>query len=126
MSTILVIDDHSELRQSTLELLQFEGFDTCGAADGLLGLQLARQRRPDLILCDVMMPGLDGFDVLGKLRSDPVTAAIPVIFLTANSDTDVELRAGQLGAAGVLTKPFDTDILLDALRTELQKHSVPA
>ena len=118
-----MIDDHAELLQGTLELLQFEGFESYGAADGLLGLQLARRCRPDLILCDVMMPGIDGFEVLRRLRSDPTTAAMPFIFLTANSDSDVEQRAAKLGAAGLLTKPFDTDTLLYTIRRHIQRHS---
>jgi CheY-like chemotaxis protein len=84
---ILVIEDEHTLRKDMLDMLGYEGFDGVGAEDGLEGLKMARQEKPDLIICDIMMPGdLKGFDVLAELRKDRMTALIPFIFLTARTD----------------------------------------
>jgi DNA-binding response OmpR family regulator len=106
MTRILIIEDEDVIRQNVLEMLEYEGFETSGAADGLAGLQTAREQLPDLIICDIMMPELDGFGVLEELRSDSATATIPLIFLTAKADRD-SMRVGMnLGADDYLTKPF--------------------
>ena len=124
METLLIIDDEEYLREEIVEVLGYEGYQTLSAGDGHTGLQLALQHTPDLILCDVMMPGINGYDVLEELRRDPVTAAIPFIFLTAIS-TRKEMRHGMtLGADDYLTKPFDVHDLLAAIRTRLDKRVV--
>jgi diguanylate cyclase (GGDEF)-like protein len=124
MTKILVIEDEEFIRANILQILQFEDFDTLEAANGLTGIQSAQEQIPDLILCDVMMPQLDGYGVLTALRQDSATASIPFIFLTAKASR-ADLRQGmQLGADDYLTKPFTADELLGAIATRLEKQAV--
>jgi signal transduction histidine kinase len=105
------------------ELLEMEGFEVISAEDGGAGIQMARQYLPSLIICDVMMPELDGHAVLAELRQDPATATIPFIFLTARAEK-TDLRKGmELGADDYLTKPFTRDELLKAISTRLSKQA---
>lgn len=105
---ILIIDDEDDIRQiSRLALGRVGGMDVVDAASGSEGLALAIAEEPDAILLDVMMPGRDGPETLSLLRADPRTAHIPVVFLTAKAMTSEVERLRALGAAGVLTKPFD-------------------
>jgi DNA-binding response OmpR family regulator len=121
MVKILVIEDQPPLLDKVLEILHLEGFEAIGAEDGLVGVQKAREYLPDLIICDVMMPKLDGYGVLLELQNSPATAAIPFVFLTARADKS-DLRTGmELGADDYLTKPFRSDELLRAIRTRLEK-----
>nr|WP_290223933.1 GGDEF domain-containing response regulator [Trichocoleus desertorum] len=123
MTKILVIEDDQPVRENIVELLEVEEFDVIGAENGLLGVQLAQKHLPDLVLCDVMMPELDGYGVLTALRADPSTAAIPFIFLTAKADK-TDLRQGMnLGADDYLTKPCTADELLEAIAARLQKQA---
>lgn len=123
MTKILIIEDDQPVRENILELLEVEEFDVIGAENGLVGVQLARKHLPDLILCDVMMPELDGHGVLTTLRADPTTATIPFIFLTAKADK-VDLRQGMnLGADDYLTKPCSADELLEAIAARIQKQA---
>ena len=122
MKRILVIEDAHSLRRDILEMLTFEGYDVAGAEDGLVGVQRARELLPDLIICDIMMPQMDGYGVLETLREDGVTASIPFIFLTARTDR-VDIRQGmELGADDYLTKPFTAAELLQTVRTRIEKH----
>jgi DNA-binding NtrC family response regulator len=124
MNRILVIEDEQEIRCNVLDLLDAEGFRAEGAADGSSGLRAARAHRPDLILCDITMPGMDGYEVLRALREDRDTAGIPFIFLTARTDRS-HLRTGMsLGADDYLTKPFARGELLDAIHTRLRRFEV--
>lgn len=124
MPKILVIEDDQAVRENLLELLESENFDVLGAENGILGVQLAREVIPDLILCDVMMPELDGHGVIQILRGNPTTAMIPFIFLTARADK-LDFRQGMdLGADDYLTKPCTADELLRAVATRLQKQAV--
>jgi DNA-binding NarL/FixJ family response regulator len=121
MTTILLIEDHTPLRENLREMLTLEGFRVLAAANGREGLQLAAQHAPALILCDIMMPGLDGHAVLERLRSDAATKAIPFIFLTAKG-TPPDIRAGMnLGADDYLPKPVSRNDLLKAVRTRLER-----
>jgi CheY-like chemotaxis protein len=105
---ILIIDDDDDIRAiSRLALGRVGGMDVVDAASGVSGLALAIAEEPDAILLDVMMPGRDGPETLSLLRADPRTAGIPVIFLTAKAMASEVERLRALGAAGVLTKPFD-------------------
>jgi CheY-like chemotaxis protein len=105
---ILVIDDEDDIRRiSRLALGRVGGMEVVDAASGVSGLALAIAETPDAILLDVMMPGRDGPETLSLLRADPRTAHIPVIFLTAKAMASEVERLRALGAAGVLTKPFD-------------------
>ena len=122
MKKILVIEDSHSLRKDILEMLGFEGFEAVGAENGLLGVERAREYLPDLIICDIMMPGLDGYGVLEALQKDAVTALIPFIFLTARTDR-MDVRQGmELGADDFLTKPFHAAELLATVRTRLEKR----
>jgi DNA-binding NarL/FixJ family response regulator len=121
MKTILVIEDEPQLRANLLTILQMESFRTLAAENGTVGVNLAKQSRPDLILCDIMMPGLDGYAVLEKLRGDDLTVGIPFIFLTSKSDRS-DLRAGMaLGADDYLTKPFAVPELLSAIEARFRR-----
>ena len=120
MTKVLVIEDEEILRESILNILETNGFNAIGAADGRSGLQLAKEVVPDLILCDVRMPELDGYEVLKALRQDPIAAEIPLLFLTAENIQRVVRQGEQLGANGYLAKPFSTAQLLKAIDQELR------
>ncbi len=123
MNKILVIEDEPEMRRNLLTILRLEGFAAFGAEDGTAGVEQARRIHPDLILCDVMMPGLDGYGVLAALRSAPQTATIPFIFLTARGEKP-DVRAGMnLGADDYLTKPVAKGDLLQAIRARLKRRA---
>lgn len=123
MTTILAIEDESTIRENIKEILELEDFDVLTAANGKIGVQLAQQHHPDLIICDVMMPELDGYDVLVALRQDPSTLKIPFIFLSAKA-TKADFRKGMsLGADDYLTKPFAPKELLEAISTRLEKQT---
>ncbi len=118
---ILVIEDQAAMRRNVALMLQLEGYDTLTAENGREGIDVVRQHRPDLILCDVMMPEMDGYAVVQALRSDENTAAIPFIFLTAKSDK-ADLRIGMnFGADDYLTKPVVRDDLLAAVQIRLAR-----
>lgn len=124
MYKILVIEDEVPVRDNLLELLEIQQFQGVGAENGLVGVQIAQDWEPDLIICDVMMPGLDGYRVLERLRSDPRTSLIPFIFLTAKG-TVTDFRKGlKLGADDYLTKPYEQTELLEAIATRLAKHTM--
>lgn len=123
MTKILVIEDEELVRENILELLDAEGLEGIGAENGRIGVDLAREQKPDLILCDVMMPGLDGYGVLSALRQNPGLATIPFIFLTAKA-AKADFRQGmELGADDYLTKPFTRAELLGAIATRLRKQA---
>jgi len=123
MRKVLIIEDEEPVRANLLELLEAEEFDVVGAENGRVGVEAARQHLPHLILCDIMMPELDGYGVLNELRQDPVTATIPFIFLTAKAAKS-DLRAGMdLGADDYLTKPFTRDEVLKAVSARLEKQA---
>jgi serine/threonine protein kinase/CheY-like chemotaxis protein len=123
MTSVLIIEDEDPIRLNVVEILAYEGFTPLEAENGLVGVQLALQHLPDLIICDVMMPELDGYDVLRKLQAQPSTAMIPFIFLTALADRQYVRYGMALGADDYLTKPFTSDELLDTIQTRLAKHA---
>jgi two-component system, sensor histidine kinase and response regulator len=126
MKKILVIEDDANIQEDIQHFLNFEGFCRIMARNGREGLQLAKVELPDLILCDVSMPELNGFEVLTALRQDQKTATIPLIFMTGKADR-TNLRLGmELGADDYLTKPFTPVELLRAVATQLQKRSTIA
>jgi DNA-binding NarL/FixJ family response regulator len=119
MKKILVIEDEPEMRRNLLTILKLEKFQPIGAENGRAGLAAVQRDKPDLILCDVMMPELDGHGVLDALRQDEATAAIPFIFLTAKGEKE-DLRNGMnLGADDYLTKPVARLDLLEAIQARL-------
>lgn len=122
MVKILVIEDEHSLRKDIMEMLGFEGYTLLGAENGLIGIQEARKHLPDLIICDIMMPELDGYDVLDELRRDPQTAAIPFIFLTARTDKTDRRHGMEQGADDYLTKPFSVGDLLKTISARLKRR----
>ena len=120
---ILVIEDDNVTRNLYLKGLKAKGFDAIGADNGLAGIQRAQDRIPDLVICDITMPDMDGYDVLTTLRRDPVTAIIPFIFLTGSSTRADVRKAMELGADDYLTKPSTLDELLKVIATRLQKQA---
>ncbi len=121
MPVLLLIEDHAPLRRNLEDMLTLEGHRVFTAADGSNGLRLAREVRPDLVICDIMLPGMDGLEILAAIRADPATAALPFIFLTAKGDAP-DIRAGMtLGADDYLPKPVSRTDLLDAIRSRLQR-----
>ncbi|MCL6432879.1 MAG: response regulator [Leptolyngbyaceae cyanobacterium HOT.MB2.61] len=124
MKTILVIEDEAQTRDIFVRSLTFEGFHAIAAESGAVGLKLAQTHLPDLIVCDIMMPDLDGYEVLSILRQRQSTAAIPFIFLTAKV-TMADLRQGmELGADDYLTKPCTVEQFLAAIATRLERQQV--
>ncbi len=123
MATILVIEDVETLREEIMETLSYEGFDVLGAENGVVGVQIAKNYLPNLIICDIAMPELDGYGTLVALREDPKTEMIPFIFLTAMTEKVDMRQAMQLGADDYLTKPFTSSELLGAIASRLQKYN---
>ncbi|HBE17910.1 MAG TPA: response regulator [Cyanobacteria bacterium UBA11149] len=121
MSQILVIEDEKNIRENILEILENEGFDAIAAENGSIGLHLAQEKLPDLILCDILMPVLDGYGVLTALRSQSQTATIPFMFLSAKTAKIDLLQGMKLGANAYLTKPFTLDELLIAIAINMTK-----
>lgn len=118
---ILVIEDNFEVRDNLSEILELAGYDVLAAENGKIGAEKAITEIPDLIICDVMMPMLDGFGVLKILNANPKTNHIPLIFLTAKAEkTDFRKGMG-LGAEDYITKPFEDTDLLDAIEIRLKK-----
>lgn len=123
MTRILVIEDEISVRDNIQDILELEGFDLITAENGLLGVQMAQAERPDLIICDVMMPELDGYGVLEQLRQFPHTAIIPFIFLTAKANRTDFRQGMELGADDYLTKPFTPAELRKAITIRLEKQA---
>ncbi len=119
--TILIIEDNDDIRESTTEILELANYQVLTADNGKMGVEIATKQHPDLILCDIMMPELDGYGVLYLLNKSSETAAIPFIFLTAKAER-IDMRKGmEMGADDYLTKPFDDVELLNAIESRLQK-----
>jgi CRP/FNR family transcriptional regulator, polysaccharide utilization system transcription regulator len=124
MKKILLIEDNPDMRENTAEILELSNYNVITAENGKVGVRLAQEEKPDLIICDVMMPELDGYGVLHILSKTPATASIPFIFLTAKAEK-ADLRKGMnLGADDYLTKPFDDTELLDAVQIRLAKSDI--
>jgi len=123
MQKILVVEDEDSVRENILELLDAEGYQGLSAENGITGVRLAREQHPDLILCDILMPKLDGYGVWTILNKESYTATIPFIFLTAKADRG-DLRKGmELGVDDYITKPFTREELLKAIQTRLEKQT---
>lgn len=119
---ILLIEDSPTLRELVLQILEIENYAVAVAEDGEIGLRLARETLPDLVLCDIAMPKMNGHELLRTLRADPATARLPFIFITAKAERS-DLRTGMdLGADDYLTKPFGADELLSAVQTRLARQ----
>ncbi len=119
MKRILVIEDNPEIRENVAELLIFNGYEALTAANGKSGLEIAHCEIPDLVICDISMPGMDGFTVLKLLRTSKSIALIPLIFLTARADkTDIQFGLSE-GARYYLIKPFTEEQLMRAVSSGL-------
>lgn len=122
MKKILLIEDNQYVRENTAEILELEKYDVFTAANGKVGVEMALKHIPDIIICDIMMPELDGYDVFDNLNKNPKTASIPFIYLTAKSEK-AEIRKGMnLGVDDYLTKPFEEYELLQVIECRLKKN----
>lgn len=121
MKKILLIEDSPEILENASEILELAGYRVFGAASGKAGMEAALEHLPDLIICDVMMPELDGFGVLHLVRKHPALSGIPFIFLTARSERSDFRRGMEMGADDYLTKPFNDTELLNAVESRLKK-----
>ena len=117
---ILVVDDDRLLRQMVRDFLEVAGFAVAEAVDGPDGFAQATTGLPDLILLDLMMPGMDGYTVCHRLKANPATRDLPVIFLTASPDLSLNRQAYAAGAVACLTKPFRREALVAVVNTTLQ------
>lgn len=121
MKIILVIEDNLDIRENIAEILELSGYQVYSAENGKLGVEMACKLIPDLILCDIMMPELDGFGVLHILSKNTLTYGIPFIFLTAKSEKEDFRRGMTMGADDYITKPFDDVLLLETIEKRLEK-----
>ena len=122
MKKILFIEDNQDVRENTAEILELENYEVTTAENGKIGVEKALQNIPDIIICDIMMPELDGYGVFEALHTNPRTASIPFIYLTAKSEK-ADMRKGMnIGADDYLTKPFEDSELLDAIESRLKKN----
>lgn len=124
MKTILLIEDNPDMRENTTEILELAHYNVVTAENGKKGIKLAQEQQPDLIICDIMMPELDGYGVLHLLSKESETASIPFIFLTAKAEKTDYRKGMTLGADDYLTKPYDDVELLSAVETRLRKNDL--
>lgn len=124
MRSLLIIDDHDDIRENIAEILSLAGYKTFTAENGKRGVETAIRERPDLIVCDIMMPELDGYGVLHLLKKNPETENIPFIFLTAKTERPDFRKGMEMGADDFITKPFDDIELLNAIEIRLKKYDI--
>jgi CRP-like cAMP-binding protein/CheY-like chemotaxis protein len=120
--TILLLEDNLEMRENTAEMIELANYHVITASNGKDGVELAKEHLPDLIICDIMMPGKDGYEVLNELSSNPKTCTIPFVFLTAKAEKSEFRKGMNLGADDYITKPFEELDLLNAIKSRLE-HS---
>ncbi|WP_317897604.1 response regulator [Aurantibacillus circumpalustris] len=124
MKTILIIEDNNDVRENTAEILELANYKVLQAENGKIGVELAQKMKPDLIICDIMMPVLDGYGVIHLLNKSQETASIPFIFLTAKTER-LDFRKGmEMGADDYISKPFDDIELLNAIESRLKKAEI--
>src|SRR5689334_5754226 len=124
MKSVLVIDDNQNIRENTAEIMELAGYKTLTAENGKKGVDIAVKEKPDIIICDIMMPELDGYGVLHLLRKNPETQDIPFIFLTAKTERADFRKGMEMGADDFVTKPFEEIELLNAVEIRLKKAEV--
>ncbi len=124
MKTILIIEDNEDIRENVVEILTLADYKVLTGANGKEGIDVAQKSRPDLIICDIMMPGVDGYGVLHVLHKDPNTQNIPFIFLTSKSERSDFRTAMELGADDYITKPFAGNELLSAIESRFRKLDI--
>lgn len=125
MNKALIIEDNDDIREGIVEMLDLAGYETLAAKNGKIGVDLAIKHTPDIILCDIMMPELDGYGVLYLLQKNPQTANIPFIFMTAKAERSDMRKGMEMGADDYLTKPFDDVELFNAIESRLKKKNKP-
>jgi len=125
-NTILTIEDTASFRKLIKMTLEFEGFHVIEASDGQSGLDLAHSATPDLILLDLMMPGMDGLQVCQQLKACPHLRAIPIVLLSSSDDSNDIEACLQLGAQNYLMKPFRPKMLIDVVREQLPPVALPS
>ncbi|QDK77248.1 response regulator [Spirosoma sp. KCTC 42546] len=118
MRTLLIIEDNTDIREGTVELLELAGFRVLSAPEGNTGLELIHKCKPDLVFCDVLMPGLSGYDVLTSIRRTVEFQDLPFYFISALAEPIDERRGLELGAMGYLKKPYTEDDLLNSINRE--------
>jgi CheY-like chemotaxis protein len=119
MKTALIIEDNAEIRENTAEILELAGYHVISAVNGKDGVLTAIQKMPGIILCDIMMPEMNGYEVLKVLKATPLVAKIPFIYITASTEKSEIQQAMDLGADGYVRKPFDVKELMDAIHIAL-------
>src|ERR1022692_2956003 len=124
MKNILVIDDNTDIRENTAEILGLAGYKVFTAENGKKGVEIAISEKPDVIICDIMMPELDGYGVLHLVRKNPDTEHIPFIFLTARTERSDFRKGMEMGADDYITKPFDDIELLNAVEARNKKINI--
>ncbi|TMI65998.1 MAG: response regulator [Bacteroidetes bacterium] len=124
MKSILVIEDNKDIRENTAEILDLAGFKTFTAENGKKGVDIAIKEKPDVIICDIMMPELDGYGVLHMIRKNENTQTIPFIFLTAKTERSDFRKGMEMGADDYVTKPFEDIELLNAIEIRLKKAEI--
>ncbi len=124
MKHLLLVEDNNEIRENTAEILQLAGYSVATAENGKKGVELALEKKPDMIICDVMMPVLDGYGVLHLVNKNPELAGIPFIFLTAKAERSDFRKGMEMGADDYITKPFSDIELLNAIESRLQKAAL--
>ena len=115
MKTALIIEDNPDILENTTEILMLAGFRVITANDGKAGVSSAISGKPDVILCDIMIPEMNGYEVMNTLKTNPLTAKIPFIYVTASAEKSEMLKALEMGADGYVRKPFDVDDLMQAI-----------
>ena len=124
MKSVLVIDDNADIRDNTAEILDLAGYKTFTAENGKRGVEIAQREKPDIIVCDIMMPELDGYGVLHLLKKNTETENIPFVFLTAKTERSDFRKGMEMGADDYITKPFEEIELLNAIEIRLKKAAV--
>lgn len=124
MKSVLVIDDNFDIRENIAEILQLAGYKTITAENGKKGVEAAQKEKPDIIVCDIMMPELDGYGVLHLLRKNTETEHIPFVFLTAKTERSDFRKGMEMGADDFITKPFEEIELLNAIEARLKKATI--
>jgi DNA-binding response OmpR family regulator len=122
MKRILLIEDNHSLREEIINVLELEGFEVVTAENGRIGLERLKDGLPDIVICDLMMPDMDGYETIQAIRANPATQMLPVILLTARDDDTCRTRGMDVGADDYVTKPFKIPDLLRALEAIAKKR----
>lgn len=121
MKKILVIEDTQNVRENICEILESENYEVFAAENGQSGVEMSKSIQPDLVLCDIMMPGMDGYEVLTEMRKELVTSTVPFVFLTAKNTRENQRLGMELGADDYITKPFTVEDLLNSVSSRLKR-----